>query len=118
MDPEWSTLDYVNVDNPNARYKLLNLMIDVDLVDCWRYLNVKARQYTWRKKNTNKRARLDFFLNADEILAAVDDTKIMPGYKTDHFMVLLRKNLINFKKDTPTGYLIIVCCTILSMYRK
>ena len=44
--------DYNNINNPRARDQVLNLMIEYNLIDFWRELNLEARQYTWRRKKT------------------------------------------------------------------
>ena len=61
LNPEIDTKDYVNVNNPNARDHVVEMILDLNLVDVRRELNLEKRQYTWRKQNTNKQARLDFF---------------------------------------------------------
>ncbi|MCU7801037.1 MAG: reverse transcriptase family protein, partial [gamma proteobacterium symbiont of Lucinoma myriamae] len=41
---------------------------------------------------------LDFFLISESFFADVDDSKILPGYKTDHSLVLLKFDFGKFKK--------------------
>lgn len=84
LNPEIDTKDYVNVNNPNARDHDVEMILDLNLVDVWRELNLEKRQYTWRKKNTNKQARLDFFLISENLFTDVDHACILPGYRTDH----------------------------------
>ena len=62
IDPDMDLQDYVNVNNPKAREQVLNMMFEHNLLDVWRELNLEKYQYTWRRKHTNKKARLDFFL--------------------------------------------------------
>ena len=87
LDPDIDTKNYVNVNNPKAREELLNMITECNLVDTWRELNLETFKYTWRKKNTNKQARLDFFLISDCLVMDVTDAKILPGYKTDHSLI-------------------------------
>ena len=61
LDPDKDCKDYVNINNPKARDKVLNLIIECNLIDPWRELNLETNQFTWRKKNSTKQARLDFF---------------------------------------------------------
>ena len=62
IDPDMDIHDYVNVNNPKAREQVLNMMFEHNLLDVWRELNLEKYQNTWRRKHTNKKARLDFFL--------------------------------------------------------
>lgn len=63
LNPEQDTFDYVNINNPKARDMVLDILIDCNLIDVWREMNIEKMQYTWRRKNTNKQVRLDFFRN-------------------------------------------------------
>lgn len=63
LNPDIDCFNYVNLNNPKAREVVLQMMIEQDLIDCWREQNLEAQQYTWFKKNPVKKARLDFFLN-------------------------------------------------------
>ena len=90
LDPDKDCRDYVNINNPRARDKVLNLIIECNLIDAWRELNLENMQYTWRKKNTRKQARLDFFLISESLFMDVTNSKILPGYRTDHSQILLQ----------------------------
>ena len=68
------------------------------MIDSWRELNLETSQYSWRKKNTNKQAGLDFFLISESLFMEVTDTKILPGYKTDHSLIYIE---FKFGKFTP-----------------
>ena len=50
LNPEQDTYDYVNVNNPKACEEVLNIMLECNLIDCWRELNLENKQFTWRKK--------------------------------------------------------------------
>ena len=67
LNPEIDTKDNVNINNPNVRDHVVEIIIDLNLVDVWRELNLEARQYTLRRKNTNKQTRLDFFLISENL---------------------------------------------------
>ena len=82
LNPEQDTNDYVNNNNPKAREEVLNIMLECNLINCWRELNLENKQFTWRKKNTDKQARLDFFFISEGLFTDVDDSMILPGYKT------------------------------------
>ena len=98
LKPEIDTKDCFNIKNPNARGHVVEMIIDLNLVDVWRELNIEARQYTWRRKNTNKQTRLDFFLISENIFTDVDHACILPGYRTDHSMIKLIFEFGKFKK--------------------
>ena len=84
LDPDMDCKDYININNPRARKQVLNLMIECNLIDSWRELNLEARQYTWRRKYSTKQARLDFFSISESMFMDVISAKILPGYRTDH----------------------------------
>ena len=90
LDPDKDCKDYVNINNPRARNKVLNLIIECNLIDPWRELNLETNQFTWRKKNSTKQARLDFFLISETLFMDVTNTKILPGFRTDHSQILLQ----------------------------
>jgi hypothetical protein len=75
-------------------------MIEFDLMDCWREQNLEVYQYTWFKKNPIEKARLDFFLISSTLFTDLDSTYILPGYRTDHSMVVLNLEMGKFKKGT------------------
>lgn len=37
----------INVNNPQARLKVLDMLIEHDLVDCWREQHTKPQHFTW-----------------------------------------------------------------------
>lgn len=61
LDPEVDSVNYMHVNNPNARTMVLDMLIEQSIIDVWRELNIEEKQYTWRRKNTNQKARLDYF---------------------------------------------------------
>lgn len=115
LDPDMDCKDYININNPRARDQVLNLMIECNLIDSWRELNLEARQYTWRRKDTTKQARLDFFSISESIFMDVISAKILPGYRTDHSKLLSNLILVNLKKVNHIGNLIIHCLKTKSM---
>ena len=55
LDPQIDCYDYINVNNPRSRDVVLEMMIDLKLVDCWRDQNLEKRHYTWFKNIPIKR---------------------------------------------------------------
>lgn len=89
QDQNLDTFNYLNRNNPKAKEIVLKIKEDMDLCDPWRILNPNNKRFTWRKSNPIKQARLDFFLVSSEILNVIDYVDILPGYRTDHSMVII-----------------------------
>ena len=87
LNPDEDAVNYVNINNPKAREEVLNMIIETNLVDVWKELNLEKQQFTWRRKATNQRARLDYFLISASLFTSVEEAKILPGYKTDHSLL-------------------------------
>lgn len=98
LNPEYDTFNYANINNPKARDSVLDMLIDLSLLDVWRELNIEKRQFTWRRKNPIKQARLDFFLISESLFTDVDEANILPGYNTDHSMISLSFDFGKFHK--------------------
>ena len=61
LNPDMDAFDYVNLNNPKAREVLLELIMENNLVDSWREFNLEKKEFTWFKKNSQKKSRLDYF---------------------------------------------------------
>lgn len=84
MTPDTDSLNYVNENNVRAKRAFLNLTYKFNLIDAWRYMHPKDRDYTWIRKNPLKAGRLDMYFVSDALLNAVSSVEIIPGYRTDH----------------------------------
>ena len=73
-------------------------MIETNLIDVWRELNLEKKQFTWRRKSTNQKARLDFFFISELLFTSVVESEILPGYKTEHSLILLKLEFGKFQK--------------------
>ena len=62
LDPELDYSNYVAVNNPRARHKILEIIDLLDLIDVYREFHPLTKRYTWHKRNPVKQSRLDFFL--------------------------------------------------------
>ena len=89
LSPEKDDFNYMHLNNPKARQKVIEMMLDLDLIDCWREDHMEDRKYTWLKKNLVKQARLDFIFISKTIHSKVDKTDILPGYRTDHSLIFI-----------------------------
>ena len=98
LEPQIDSCEYININNPRSRDIVLEMITDLQLVDCWRDQNLEKRQYTWFKKHTNKKARLDFFLISELLMTELNTTNIMPGYRTDHSITTIKLDFGRFEK--------------------
>jgi exonuclease III len=98
MNQDKDTKGYINVNNPKAKEKLLDICTEFNLVDLWRECNAEKNEYTWRTANGNKHARLDFVLLSDTFFSEIGEVHIETGYRTDHSMVVFTIKNPNSKK--------------------
>ena len=98
MGGDWNcflnpTLDARNYSNnylrPRTRETICNRMSDLDLVDVFRKLYPEKNAYSWRKFNSTKQGRLDYFLISDDLVSDIKRSSISPGYRTDHSLVTI-----------------------------
>ena len=97
LDPERDSQNYVNINNPKAREKVINMLHERDLVDIYRENNPEKFRYTWRKRNPIKQARLDYFLISSSMTDIVNSSSIMTSYRSDHSIIEISINLSEFK---------------------
>ena len=95
---ELDTFNYVNVNNPRAREKVMAIKEVYNLIDPFRDLNPDLKRFTRRKKTPLKQSRLDFFLISDSFLTSVQDVKIENSYRSDHSPVVLTLKINDFVK--------------------
>jgi len=95
QNQQLDTHNYININNPRAKETVLKIKDEMNLCDPWRGLNPNTKRFTWRKNNPLKQARLDFFLISSELLNLIDYADILPGYRTDHSMVIIGLNKCN-----------------------
>ena len=101
LDFESDTEGYVTLNNPRARERVLELCSEFSLIDIWRELNMESKEFTWRKANGIKKARLDFFLISELLFSQVSESKILSGYRTDHSIIQITLGQ-NEKKKSRT----------------
>ena len=105
---DWNcTLDF-ELDNKNyssslykskTRNKIKQIMNQYDLIDIWRNNNPALSSFTWRKFNTTKQARLDYFLISDNLSGQINNSQIDIKYKSDHSLVTLSVKQNSFTHD-------------------
>ena len=62
LDPNNDSYNYLNINNPNARKSVIEIVNDLDLIDIYRYLHPHEKLFSWRKKTPLKRA-LNYTMN-------------------------------------------------------
>ena len=101
LEPKVDGTNYKNVNNQNARVEVCNMIAELSLYDIWREEHPEERKFTWKRKlknNTLQMGRLDLIWVSDEILRYCHRESILPGYRSDHYMVSV--NLQMFKHTT------------------
>ena len=89
LNPDIDYFNYLHVNNPNAREKVLEIIQERCLIDPFRELYPDLKRFTWRKRTPFKQARLDFFLLSEDLLCSLKNCNIEPSYRSDHSMVVL-----------------------------
>ena len=98
LDPEKDTYNYRNINNPNARRYLLDMMNILCLNDTFRIFNKNTSRYTWHRKNPRRHARLDYFLISDTLLDLVNRRQKKSGYRSDHSILELVLTFCNYQQ--------------------
>ena len=96
LNPDLDSFNYKHTNNPKVRQTVLKMINDYDLCDVYRTLHPSTKRYTWRRKNSVKQARLDFFLASSNILDIVNKSEIKIGYRSDHSVIELNILLNKF----------------------
>lgn len=90
--------NYKTKNNPKSHETVLNLKETFNWVDPWRIQHPDTRRFTWFRRTPVKKSRLDFFLISEELMNRVEQTSILPGYKTDHSLITMELRLANITK--------------------
>jgi len=89
--------NYININNPNARNKVLEMKEEYNLTDPFREINTEIRKYTWCRRNPIKQARLHYILVSENFHNSIEKVDIIPSYRSDHSPVVLYFMLNEFK---------------------
>ena len=68
MSPQKDYFNYLHVNNHKSRDKVLEIVWEYNLIDCWREEHIEERKFTWFKNNPIKQARLDLFSNIQHVV--------------------------------------------------
>ena len=72
------------------------------IVDAFRHIHPDLKQYTWRKPNSNKMARLDYLIVSNSLMDIFTDTRIKYGHRSDHSIIELTIQFNKFKREPGT----------------
>ena len=93
---DWNVVQDISLDthnivqnrNSNSRKKIEEIMESFELLDPWRTCYPEVKKFTWRQRSPLKQSRLDYFLVSEDLFTLMLNTKIIPGYKTDHSAIV------------------------------
>lgn len=101
------SMNYKNINNPNARYELLGLIDSLDLVDVFRANKQKLKHFTCRIKNPNQTAQFDFSLMSETFLSISPNIEYENSHRSDHFQQTNVAKSMYLEKETISGNLTI-----------
>ena len=78
LNPSMDCKNYININNPKARKKLLTIIEENNLIDIYRHLHPDTIRYTWRCRHL-RQARLDFFLSNNTFTDLISHCDIKAG---------------------------------------
>ena len=61
IDPQFDSHNYLHVNNPRSRNKVLELIEIYSLIDIYRQYNPTSKRFTWRRNNPYKTSQARFF---------------------------------------------------------
>ena len=100
LDPNLDSNNYMSVNNPQSRSKVLQTIENSKLSDVFRLLNPTAKRFTWRRCNPLKQARLDYYFLISQTLAdLITNCNIKPEYRSDHSRVDINIMLNTFSQE-------------------
>ena len=82
------TYNVIHDRNQNACKKIEELKETFELLDPWRTCYPVDKKFTWRLTSPIKQSRIDYFLVSEDIFSLMEYTKIIPGYRTDHYAIV------------------------------
>ena len=90
MDPKIDRYGSITNDDKSATW-LKEKLSTLEFEDTWRVFNEDKLGYTWRKAKPKMIcSRLDYIICNQALLQFFDTVEIIPGYRSDHSMVLAR----------------------------
>ena len=78
------------VGRVNIADTIYDIAKKLNMVDIWRYLHPKDRQYTWSRKNETIASRLDYIFVTNRLISRVLKIDIKVAIQTDHKAVICK----------------------------
>ena len=98
INPSVDSFNYAREYNLNAKRIFLNYVEEESLLDVWRERNPNNSEYTWARNSPLKCGRLDMLFVNIRLMISVQETKIKPGYRTDHCIVEMTLKMQEMEK--------------------
>ena len=90
LDIEMDKKGGLRTTNTKSQQVVSSWMDDTDMVDIWRWHHPDDRKYTWHRLNPSKIfCRLDYFLVSYGLTEKIIQSKISPGFRSDHSAINL-----------------------------
>ena len=80
--------NYKHVNNPFARDRIEDMILNLDLTDVWRDLNAGCKRSTWRRPVPLQQSRINFFLISESMVPYVNQTDILYEHRSNHSIVV------------------------------
>ncbi len=81
--------------NPRTHFKCRDIvklyMEESDMLDIWRQMHPDTKKYTWHRNKIF--CRLDMILTSFDLTGYIENSNIIPSYKSDHSIVTLELDL-------------------------
>ena len=103
LDPLQDTYNYAYTNNPKSRKFVIDFISNHNMIDIYRYLYPNKQEFTWRRRNPTKRARLDYFLISQPFTDLIQKAKIIHTIDwTDHSFIQLHIETNKFVRGKGT----------------
>ena len=98
LNHEIDNVNYVSPQHPRARAKLNELLVNNMFIDPIRLNHPDSSIYTYSSYQGPQRSRLDYFLASESLRNYIQDSSILPPYKSDHNPILLEVDFSSFSE--------------------
>lgn len=89
---------YAQPRGVRSRETLNSLMNETGIIDVFRAIHGRSKQYTWARIGGAQRARLDMFLSSETIRPFITAYEKYPAYKSDHSPIIITIDFSNFNR--------------------
>ena len=85
-------------NNNKSATSLQTKMENLKLVDTYHFIHQNKPGYTWHAKNRQAFSRLDYILLSDYTVQFIDQIKVLPSFKSDHSILILKLTICTFNR--------------------